>query len=673
MATGFTKFGNLSLGGDSAGAGIGGTAAAGDWLVMTFVAIDGDPTSVAPGDNIGGVYTLLGSYAGLDGYTLFCYAKKCTGGENGAGGTWAGATNGAMVGVWIQAPTQPEVYVIDQGVATYDPGVENAFQTANAPSTDAESYLGINGNGRQPLLGGGIRPDQTSGGFEISPGNVSCVAAWNANEGTNTTADRPTQYDSATSDLDMYCLILGIRESPSDVELESTGGLVGGDADLTADAGGTALESVGGLVGGSSTLTTGGGDAPLASLGGLVGGQAHLSSPEPFPPVPNTPPLLGFLGCGVYDVYIFTRGLHEIVGRIPFNELTWQRILDDTSTAEVTVDGVSNVGSMRDCCQLLGSIMPYKHEIGLYRNGRRVWSGPVTKVSYPSETVVIDAADLSYWLSDRELHDNHNDVQQDLADIWAEYVADAMSVDNSPGLYATVQAPTGVLADRLYTPDMGTVAADAIAELARTGLDWTCTDRRMVGGPVQQQPAPYPDAEPIPTLIDESFREAPTVERDGAAMANCWFVGGSGSGPGGAAIFGEYGPEFPATPDHIAQPAAPDYAAIEDEFGRIEARVNETKILDQPSIDQNAATRYDLTKRPVDVISSGTLLPSAGIDISQLTAGSLQNIHLTRACVQIGAPYRLKQLNVTAANDGSEDVEGVWEPIGSVAAHEDLG
>ena len=75
----------------------------------------------------------------------------------------------------------------------------------------------------------------------------------------------------------------------------------------------------------------------------------------------------------------------------------------------------------------------------------------------------------------------------------------------------------------------------------------------------------------------------------------------------------------------------------------------------------------------MDVISSGTLLPTAGIDISQLLPGSLQNIHLTRACVQIGAPYRLKQLTVTAQGDGAEQVEGTWEPIGSVAAHEDLG
>ena len=79
---------------------------------------------------------------------------------------------------------------------------------------------------------------------------------------------------------------------------------------------------------------------------------------------------------------------------------------------------VSNVGAMADCCELLGGINPYEHELGIYRDDVRVWSGPVVDISFPSETVIIDCEDLSSWLKVREIHYNHNDVQHDLATIW---------------------------------------------------------------------------------------------------------------------------------------------------------------------------------------------------------------------------------------------------------------
>ena len=60
--------------------------------------------------------------------------------------------------------------------------------------------------------------------------------------------------------------------------------------------------------------------------------------------------------------------------------MDWSRVLDDTSAAAITVNGVSDTGPMHECCELLGSITPWEHEIGVYRNGLRVWSGPVTLV-----------------------------------------------------------------------------------------------------------------------------------------------------------------------------------------------------------------------------------------------------------------------------------------------------
>lgn len=665
-----------------------GPAAAGDILFLVTNAGGGAwdevPTLTDSGTSAGWSFLWDESVTGGPdgGMRTIGWKKIADGGETSIHVVWSGPVNHVSVGAWLESPGLPDLVSCGIGAPSNHFGSLEFTNTIPVPDSGATYIGGVAWANAGVFSAQFVTPTTMGGvGFLTAGQGVGNIQHYNNDEGGNTAGQTLTYTFAPADPVRIFEYWVATAEASGDVTLRGTGHLLAsGETPLSAEGGFTALEGTGHLlIDGTVPLSQEGGEGLLRGIGHLLGGGlAPLSAPAPFPPQPNTPPMTGQLDCGIYDVFIFTRGLGQIVGRIPFNQLNWTRVLDDTSSAEVTVDGVSNAGTMAHCCQLLGSIEPWEHEIGIYRNGLRVWSGPVVHVSYPSEQVVIDALDLSAWLAVRYLHYNHNFVapNADLATNWLALVDDAMSVEDSAGLFAHVQALTGVQGERLYTQDMGTLAADAISELARTGLDWYCVDRRMVGGPVAVQPPAYPDAQPLPTLIDESFRDAPQVDRDGNLMGNSWFVGGSGAGPGGNSIIGVYGPEWPGPPDfpdHVHQAAAPDYSTIEGTYGRIERRVNETKILDQPSIDQNAATRYDLTKLPVDVISSGTLLPTAGIDIRQLTPGSLQNVHLTRACVQIGAPYRLKQLTVTAANDGSEDVEGAWEPIGSVAAHEDLG
>jgi hypothetical protein len=418
------------------------------------------------------------------------------------------------------------------------------------------------------------------------------------------------------------------------------------------------------VLGGEGTLEAAGGEGFLAGEGPLViGGSGTLLAPFPHP-VPGPPDRADLLECGVYDAMVFTRGLGEIVGRLPFGQIDWGRVLDGVSTAGLTVDGVANRSQLQKCCALLGDVEPFEHELGIYRNGYRVWSGPITSMTFPPNQIAISAFDLAGWLQLRTLHTDYNAVQQDLITIWINYVQDAMAVENSAGLYPTPLALSGILADRLTTIVEHNIALDAIGELERTGIDWTTVDRVMQAGPVLTQPPAITDAQEFPLLIDSSFRVAPTIMLDGLQGANCWFVQGSGAAAGGL-IFGEYGPAFPATPDHVAQPAAPDYAEIEAQYGRIEKNVSESRALDQPSIDDNAKSRYDLTKRPVAVISEGLLLPTAPIAMRKLIPGSLVQIHLASACKPIGDFYRIKSVKVSAHGDGSEDVNVEFQPLGT--------
>lgn len=667
MTTTFATFGDANVGVGGLSAGIGGSAAPGDWLTATTSGIDGDGLEdVALSDDESGTsgwekVADFTSSEGIGSFRTTTWRKLCVGGETTVAATWPGISNVSFVGAWASSPSQPDLYVLGQGLATWD-GTHNVFTCSDAPKSDNESYIGVLANGRTTLTEGDIvsPPGETDGLFEPLNGFVHTLLYFNDDEAANSVADVLAFQSQPEAD----CYIVFLALGPALVEITGEGDLLlGGDATIEATGGTIEVTGDGDLlVGGSVEIDTTGGDAFLTGTGRFVGGRVLLRAASPFPT--PTRPVENSLGCGIYQAYAFTRGLREIVTILPFTNLEWERILDDTSTAQVTIDGVANPRAFARCCAALSELDGSEHELAIYRNGWRVWSGPLTDLSFPAEQCVLQASDLSWWLAQRTIHQNLNTPAWDLANILVAYVQDAMSVENSAGLYATVLALAGQIGDRLVAESDHQLASDVIGELSRSGIDWTTLDRRMLVGPLQPQPPPFPGATPYPTLIDSNFRIQPTILVSSSQQADCWYVNGPADGAGDL-IFGEYGPHFPATDDHVEVPAAPDYAEIEAKYGRIEKVATETRILDQPGIDFNAQTRYDLLKRAVTSISDGSLLPSTPIPMDKLLAGSIVNVHLSNVCRIIAEPYRIKAVKVAAASDGSETVDVQWQPLGT--------
>lgn len=676
---------------------IGGTASAGDWLRVTSVGgFDGAGLGdVVMADDVSGTtgwvvdFDAIGG-TGSDQFRVIGWRKQCVGGETQVTATWAAASNHCIEGEWCHSLSLPALYLVSSGDAFFDPGSSSVRYQAITPLAAANSsVIGGVGFGRGGATEADFAPGSscsTQGGDGTVIGSaVGAIAHYNTDEAIGTT---PTLIYQLKPVQDAYMFWYAFSDAEPTVDLEGDGPLLlDGTGELTAEGGGVDVAGVGPLLlggsgtlsaeqaelagegplllGGSGTLDVEGGNVNLAGVAPVIlGGTGRLVAPAPHP-VPGPPDLTDTLGCGLYEALVFTRGLGEIVGMLPFGEVDWGRVLDGVSTSQLTVDGVANRSQLQKCCRLLDEVEPFEHELALYRNGYRVWSGPITAMTFPPNQILISAFDLAGWLQRRTLHTDYNAVQVDLIDIWINYVQDAMAVDNSPGLHPTALALSGILADRLTQITEHNIAADAIGELERTGIDWTTVDRVMQAGPVLTQPPPITDALEFPLLIDESFRVPPTILLDGMQGANTWYVQGGGTGPAGAVLFGEYGPHFPATPDHVEQPAAPDYAEIEDQYGRLESVVSESRALDQASIDDNARSRYDLTKRPVAVISEGLLLPSAPIAMRKLIPGSLVQVHLANACKPIGDIYRIKAVTVQAHGDGSEDVNVQFQPLGT--------
>lgn len=696
MALAFTYQGNASFGSDDSLTTTlsGGPAAAGDILILNCMGgVDGGglgPIDISDSLGSSGWIALVDAQVAPgtpDTYTLHNVVawKLCAGGETDVSILFEdGNANKAMELLWISDAASVgfnDVYLIQDGAGAFDPDSGHIMLDAAPPGmilSDAEAYVGWTCASRDSysfanlITNGGNA--EGGDGQSLSGAAYVILHHWYG-AGSGLASDTEQYATNIYNNPWMGVLGVSAASDPS-IDLAGVGRLLlGGSAPLDVGAGDVDLAASGRLIlGGSAPLDVEGGDVELAATGRLIGaGRARLSAPNPAPPIPETQPT-NVLGCGVYEVLAFTRGGSFIVGALEFDQVDWGRKLDATSAATLTIDGQSNQGALERCCPTLGELDPWSHELGIYRQipgssqKKRVWSGPITKMRFPSEQCIIEAFDLSQWLVVRTLHANHNYVQKDLIDMWVGWVEDAMGVENSAGLYPTVIGLAGLLGDRLTTIVEHDYASDVIAEIATTGIDWTCIDRIMQAGPVLKQPAGMPGSgAEFPLLVDESFRVAPEIIVDGLAGGNCWFANGGGVGGGGNAIFGEYGPAFASTPDHVAQPAAPDYAAIEAEFGRIETTVSETKILDQASIDQAARTRYDLTKRPMPYITGGELVPTAPLPIDKIIPGFLVNVHLQRACKPIAATMRMNQLDVTAQSDGSESVNLGLEPIGTVA------
>ncbi|WP_434593235.1 hypothetical protein [Streptomyces sp. A5-4] len=109
---------------------------------------------------------------------------------------------------------------------------------------------------------------------------------------------------------------------------------------------------------------------------------------------------MAVLGCAQeYRAVIHWRG-----GSLPFNSptvsaltsVTWNRTVNDTSEAVITIaKGMAGA----DCCEQLGQVEPFAHELSIYRDSELVWQGPVLRVTESRTRFTIEARDVTEWLA----------------------------------------------------------------------------------------------------------------------------------------------------------------------------------------------------------------------------------------------------------------------------------
>lgn len=188
----------------------------------------------------------------------------------------------------------------------------------------------------------------------------------------------------------------------------------------------------------------------------------------------------GMLGCAEsYTVEVMGRGGRDTVAGLAPPEVVsvrWDRQLAATSAAVAEVRPRSP-----ECARAVAGLIPWAHELRIWRDGEPVWAGPVVDVADSGETVTVTCRDLSGWLPHRIVHDGYDTtkIPMDISTVADVMITDAYAPADPDAVRWIRRYDTGIMVARAVAPESAMADAD-LADLVRLGLEWTVIGRRMM-------------------------------------------------------------------------------------------------------------------------------------------------------------------------------------------------
>jgi len=334
-----------------------------------------------------------------------------------------------------------------------------------------------------------------------------------------------------------------------------------------------------------------------------------------------------------YEVAFHDRtGSRPVSPALEPTRLQWSRVLDDTSEAQVSLDG-----DFFDPKTPIGS---WDNELSIYRDGALVWQGPIQRIDYRrrDSDVVVTARDVTAWLAHRTIHHKLDFTASgqgptDMAHIAEAIVRDAMEPDDPLILPYLTVAKCGHVGERKYEPDSA-YAGDELRELARTGIDFTALGRRIVIAGETVQLAR------LPQLRDEHFISDINVIDDGLqAVTRAVVVGEGVSGT----------------------------ATAEGADKLLEVLVREDQIKDKMSAEIEAAAIVEVghpNPLIVEIPEGAQLAADAPLAISDLIPGALVPVANSMTYRPVVTELRLTRLAVDFTAEEGESVKVTLAPIG---------
>lgn len=324
--------------------------------------------------------------------------------------------------------------------------------------------------------------------------------------------------------------------------------------------------------------------------------------------MPNT------IGCPAVDIVFTRRGsVVPVADPIPYQSLTWGRVVDDISSCEA---------DLALSCGLPADLRPGRHEVSVYRDGSRVWVGPLLDITTSGGSTKIIAKDRLWWSTVRLLRADHisTGAPIDAGTLFGQILTDAYTSDNSCGFTWTTP-PCGISVERDWPAHNRQVAYEALADLAAAAVDFTVIDGSLRADGVQIA------APAIPSVTNTEFTDVPDLSLTVDTFQNHAAVVGQA-----AAAVQPYNAEESdpviATDNYVEVIGdAYNYPSISD-FGLIERRYDRGEISDNGSAAAAAQSYLDHAINGV-VNFSGTLLPAFPIGITQMIPGAQFDADIT--------------------------------------------
>jgi hypothetical protein len=392
-------------------------------------------------------------------------------------------------------------------------------------------------------------------------------------------------------------------------------------------------------------------------------------------PVGDVSRVQGELGCGTYRVFVYEQGGTRRLGELePLSKLTFARLRDDISNCIATSSGYSV-----DCGAFYGQLRSWMHELVVFRDGVRVWEGPITRITYTVDNVEIEAKDVMAYVYRRIMRQGYNDayrlIKKGTGGEPDQYLGLLSVVKRAALLITDALAPWDPNVLRYLTAlewpddanesrvvaDWSRTAWEEVDDLAATaGLDYTTVGRRILLWDTHRAVGRLPE------LRDGDFSAAPIVTEYGMQLATFQAVT-NGSGVYGWAVgqpdwptnSGPFGPSKPYGPVEQLASSYADTSSASPDAATPEAIAAMQKALNEQA-KRNISGRWP-SPLIVRVPDNSTLSPRVMIGFQQLIPGVWMPLRSSNTARNVVQWQKLDSVSVSYES-GDEQIAVVLSP-----------
>lgn len=384
------------------------------------------------------------------------------------------------------------------------------------------------------------------------------------------------------------------------------------------------------------------------------------------------------LGCGVNRVYVYDRGGQIMRGEITgISMVRYHRKRDDISNADIIIEDFG-----KDCGALLSELRTWMHEIVIFRDGKRVWEGPITRLQFKPGQVQIEAKDVMAYLYRRVMRQGYNDTYRVVDGVAhrgtsvvhraAVIARNALAYDDPNVLQWLTEITHSTDARQMRAvPDYSKMAWEEIDDLAaNAGLDYTTAGRRIMFWDTHYAIGRLPE------MRDEHFSEPIHVTEYGAQLAN-FFVVTNNDGVWGAAYRGlnpddrnTYSSsvdDFYNVYDHRGKTIPPHYGWIEQLVSAFGEQEGEKKVdlTEQAKVEleetlRRQAERGIAARWPAPLVcrvpDNATIQPDVNIGFDQLIPGVWIPIRARGTLREVAQWQKLDTVSVEQTGESAERI-----------------